>query len=184
MWRVAIGVVGLVGCSQPDLTCSLLANPSNCFAQAAVALAACMPMRATPATLSTDQTTCTFADGVYVVFNAPLPRLSSHVTDPGGIEFSIYAPDASLCGHLYYEENAGDVLGVSDGTDGATWETPLDSSGFALGCPSHRYTGSPDDGLACQPSTVVPGFVYSTSGPPYSFTVSSVATPSPLFTCQ
>jgi hypothetical protein len=65
MHRISIGLLVLSGCS-PELTCELLEDPSNCFAETAVALAACMPMRATTATLSSDQTTCTFADGVTV----------------------------------------------------------------------------------------------------------------------
>lgn len=74
MWR-ALVLFGCSGCSSaPDLTCAMLADPSNCFDAQAAALAACMPMRATPAKLSSDQMTGTFADGVYVVFLAPLPR--------------------------------------------------------------------------------------------------------------
>lgn len=63
MRRVAIGVVVLAGCSH-DLTCELLADPSNCFSKTVAALATCMPMRATTAKLSSNGTTCVFTDGV------------------------------------------------------------------------------------------------------------------------
>jgi hypothetical protein len=140
-----------------------------------------MPMRSTVATLSADQTTCTFPDGVTAVFNNPIPQLASHITDPTGIALDIHAPTGSICGHLYYVENAADVLAVRVGTEGVSFETPLDDGNFYLDCPAHTYTTSDDDPPTCG----VPGFSYPTSGPPpYTFTLFSTGLQSPLFACQ
>ena len=190
MRGVALGAVVLAGCSSPspDLTCALLASSSNCFAESVVTLAACMPMRASPAVLSSDHLTCTFSDGVYVAFNNPIQTLQVHVNDPGGIRFIIHAPDASECGELYYVENSGDVLAVaygSDGSQGARWETP--TAGFStyyLHCGARTLSSDPNNELACQPPAVMPGFQYSTTAP-YKFSVDSAAgIASPFFTCQ
>jgi hypothetical protein len=56
-----------------DLTCAVLADPSNCWAAAAAEATTCLAMHATPGTLSADRTQCTWSDGSKVVFDAPLP---------------------------------------------------------------------------------------------------------------
>jgi hypothetical protein len=78
-----------------------------------------------------------------------------------------------------------DTLQVSDGAEVANWQTPYDNMPYELACPSHTYTNTNANGSlsACLSSAVLPQFIYS-SGPPYSFTVESAATSSPLFTCQ
>jgi hypothetical protein len=142
-----------------------------------------MPMRAMPAALSSDHTTCTFGDGVYVVFNHPLESLENHVTDAAGIHLTTYSSAGSECGEMYYVENVGDVLAVaygSNGSQGARWETPVDDSMYHLECGAHTYSSDPDDTLACS----VPFFQYARSSP-YSFTLDDAeAITSPLFTCE
>jgi hypothetical protein len=140
-----------------------------------------MPQRATPATLSSDLLTCTFADGAHVVFDYPVPTLGAHSTDPGGIKLTIYAPDGSECGRIAKFENANTIVQLGAGATVAAWETPLDGADYRLTCPSHTYTTNADDPLAC---SSVPNFAYSLGGAPYEFTIVSAATPPPLFTCQ
>jgi len=183
MQRAALTLLVLAGCSD-DLTCELLADPSNCFAQTAAAFETCMPMRATPAKLSADGRTCTFADGVYVVFNAPVPQLNGWVLS--GISFTVYAPDDSACGSVYYYSNTNDRLQVVHGSQSAVWKTPLDypASGYELACGSQTYTASSDASFQqCETRPVVPYFDFSRS-PPYTFTLSSAASQSPLFICE
>ena len=62
-----------------ELTCAQLADPTNCWAKAATAAAACLTSRATPAKLSVDRTTCTWDDGSKVVFDTPLPSDTSEL---------------------------------------------------------------------------------------------------------
>ncbi len=148
-------LVVLAGCSSPyDLTCAVLASPSNCFAQEVTRLAACVPMSATPAKLSADQTTCTYADGVSVVFDAPVPSFASVAYNATGLSFTVYGTGAAECGRLDLMEpggnvHVGGVLDVSDATADARWYTPSDYGGYELACPSHSYTADPET-----PSTV------------------------------
>lgn len=182
MHRISFGLLVLSGCS-PELTCELLDDPSNCFAQTAVALGACMPMRATTATLSSDETTCTFADGVSVVFNYPVPRLAYYFPAPGGVEFTIYSADGSSCGYLHYFRNVNDDISTSAGTDTAHWVTPAHDEPYELACSSQTYTGYINDDQCDWANS--PAFVYKLeAGPRYTFTVQSAATPSVLFSCQ
>ena len=183
MLRVAVGVGLLAGCGS-DLTCALLEDPNNCYATEAAALAACIPLGATvTATLSDDRTTCTFLDGVTVVFDQPLTELFAEANSEYGISFNVYAPDGSTCGHLYWIENASNVLEITVGNQSVGFETPLDGDDWRLTCPSHTYTASAGNQLACQsPTVVVPGVAYSDL--PFTIFLESVATPSPLFTCQ
>src|SRR5258706_5133494 len=176
MWRVVL-VLGFASCSTaPDLTCAVLADPSNCFTQQAAVLAACMPMRATSAKLSSDQMTCTFADGVYVVFLAPLPRTDVHSSV--GLNFTVYNPDGSECGALYYDE-------TSEGTQidlnkAASWDEPSGyPEGVKLHCPSHTYDGSLKDVQSCAPYVDL-----SLSPVSNSVTLGRTGTPAPLFSCQ
>ncbi|MDB4953370.1 MAG: hypothetical protein JWO36_939, partial [Myxococcales bacterium] len=85
--RGLIVLVILAGCGGGnDLTCAVLADPGNCWASAAAQVAACLPMRATPATLSADRTACNFADGSSVHFDTPLPTSTTQLT---GLAFDI-----------------------------------------------------------------------------------------------
>jgi len=177
MMRLAVAAIGLGACSPAnDLTCELLANPSNCFAQTTAAVAACMPMRATPATLSADKMTCTFADGVYVVL--PIGQ-----NETQGIRYEIHSADGSVCGRVAYASNVSDLIQVSRGAELAEWETPYDNFPYRLTCPSHTYTNANGGLAACYAS--MPQFIgTAVIGTGASVTVVSAATPSPLFTCQ
>jgi hypothetical protein len=162
--RVALATVALAGCSSDDLTCVLLADPSNCFAPQASALAACMPMRATPAKLSSDGRTCTFADGVRVVFATARIDVCTDV----GLTFNVYSADGSVCGRLHYNETSdGPIISVND-VSWQGWDEGVD-----LLCPSHTFHGRlaaecPDAPYVDLPPTVE---------------LFSAATPTALFTC-
>jgi hypothetical protein len=177
MWRVAIVVVALVGCSNPpELTCALLADPSNCFAQQAAALAACIPMRAMPGMLSSDQMTCTFADGVYIEFSTPLP--STDVYSGAGLRMTVYAPDGSTCGSLYYDESSdGALISVNKA---AIWDEFGGSDSVKLYCPSNKtYEGGLSALKECGPYVDV-----SLSSSTNSVTLRRTPASVPLFTCQ
>lgn len=127
--------------------------------------------------------TCTFADGVYVVFSAPVPQLQSW--ENRGFNFTVFGPDDSACGDVAYFSNVNDGLRVHHGSQSASWRTPIDNEGYELSCGSESYTGNSDDSFgSCGPEAVVPRFTYSRTGPPYTFTLSSAASESPLFICE
>src|SRR5687768_15859967 len=86
----------LGACGGADLTCELLADPTNCWAEAAAALKACLPAGTTPATLASDRASCSFADGTRIVFDAPLPTSNF---DLEGLGFTIER-DGATCGRF------------------------------------------------------------------------------------
>jgi hypothetical protein len=180
--RLVPGIALLAGCSsdQDDLTCALLADPSNCFDQAAAALAACMPMRATPATLSADKMTCTFADGVYVLFNHPVPSFFMYPFN--GSAFDVYGPDASLCGHVAWSDNTGQSIGIVVGGMSAGFSSDEQVRGSEFSCPTHTYRASFDALGGCKDHEP---YLAGLGPAPYGFTIGNVSTTSsPLFVCE
>jgi hypothetical protein len=138
-------------------------------------------MNAITATLSADQMTCTFPDGVRAVFNAPLPDLMED-EQGGGVYLTIYGSDGSTCGQLSVQAFTGDDETVINNDAG--WEANYNDGNYGLGCLSKTYSASMNDIDACDPSVIVPGFSIEVAGSAYSFTLSSAATVSALFTCQ
>lgn len=156
-----------------DLTCALLADPGNCWAQASAAMAACMPARATPATLAADRKSCTFGDGVVVTFDAPLP------TDTTALDHLTFS--VGTCGHFtdtfmnHMELDAGGHHVVSE---------LLGGKDFELHCDSTTYATNFDTLFTCQPPSRAPTDGFSVMGNNFMFTLASVSTPAPLFTCN
>jgi hypothetical protein len=194
MRHALVGVLMLAGCSGPELTCELMADPTNCFAEQAAALAACMPMRATPAALSADETTCTFADGVRLVFNTTVSSFQQK-QQAGGAKLTVYNSNGSVCGELVAEVTSGGYqIAINNGVDlndGAEWNMNYDVGTDDLQCTSKIYTASMSDINACPSAATLPGFGYtcpvmigSLASPPYSFTLTSATTSGTLFTCQ
>ena len=56
-----------------SLTCAVLADPENCWAEAALELRECLP-EGGEGLLSADRASCTFTDGSEVRFDSPLPE--------------------------------------------------------------------------------------------------------------
>lgn len=161
-----------------ELTCEVLEDPGNCWATAAAELAACMPGRATPAVLAPDRASCTFADGVVVVFDTPLPDDNF---DLEGLGFTVEV-DGAQCGRFVDTfmnrmelTGSGETvvsellpggefhLRCSDGDFETAFDTLFDCA--ALGIPA------PTDGFEVTPTT-------------FRFTVTSVTTPGELFRCE
>lgn len=160
-----------------ELTCDLLAQPTNCWATAAQALAACLPARATPAMLAADRASCTFTDGARVVFDAPLPMAT---TDLHRLAFTVEASGATCAAFTDTFMNRMELTG-----GGATVvSTLLAGQRFELQCDGGpTYETAFSTLFTCQPPAVAPtdGFEVTSTG--VTFTLVSVATPGPLFTC-
>jgi hypothetical protein len=64
----------LAGCDgSSQLTCEYLADPENCWAQAAAAAKACLPEDSQTGVLAADRASCNFTDGTRIVFDDALP---------------------------------------------------------------------------------------------------------------
>ncbi len=172
-------VVLAIGCDGGDaLTCDLLADDGNCWARAADALAACMPARATPATLAPDRGSCAFSDGVVVVFDDPLPN---DTLDLERLAFSVEV-DGVECGRFVdtfnnrMELTGGGETVVSELLAGRDFHLRCDDGDFSsdfdlvFDCAAEGIP-APTDGFEVTPSTFV-------------FTVTSVTTPGELFRCE
>jgi len=172
---LALAVVALSACSgsSADLTCAVVADPTNCWARAATAAAACLPSRATPGTLSADRTKCTWSDGATVTFSAPLPtdQLSFH-----GIDFMITGAGCSA----HFVDTAANRLELTAG--GETDTASLTQGTYELACGGGTsYAGSFNDIITC-PGLPTDGFEVKQAS--FTFTLVSVATPGALFTCN
>lgn len=179
MHRIAI-VVSLVtaACgSSEDLTCSLLADPTNCWAAAAARAAACLPSRQTPGALSADRTSCTWPDGARVTFESPLPndtldleRLAFDVTGPGG------------CSWRFVDTFQNRMELTVDGNTEVSQLHP--DRTFELACSSGTsYEADFDLLFTCQPPARAPTDGFDVTPTSFEFTLSAVNAPIPLFTC-
>jgi hypothetical protein len=173
-------ILALAACgSSQDLTCALLADPNNCWAQASLAMAACVPARATPATLAADRGSCTFTDGVVVTFDAPLP---TSLLDFHGVSFTVTA-NGAMCGR--FVDQGMNKLDLSAGAQSATAQLHPDHT-FELACGNGTsYAADFDLLFTCQAPARAPtdGFDVPTQTS-FTFSLSSVSTPGTLFTCQ
>lgn len=68
----ALFLAGACG-SAEELTCEILEDPGNCWAEAAAAAAARLPPATEPGVLAADRSSCSYTDGTRVVFEQPLP---------------------------------------------------------------------------------------------------------------
>ncbi|MDQ3367527.1 MAG: hypothetical protein M3680_19065 [Myxococcota bacterium] len=88
-----------------QLTCAMLAAPTRCWQVALAEVAACAPGEGEVGTLSSDRTSCTYADGSHVAFATP----PSTTSDPDW-DFTLTTDDA-LCAAVV----------VPSGRDDARW---------------------------------------------------------------
>ena len=179
MRGLAIVVVVVPACSGNEtLTCDLLAQPTNCWATAAAAAAACLPMRATPAMLAADRSSCTFSDGVRVVFDAPLPL---QTTGLDHLTFTVQSGGATCAKfvdtfHNRMELTAGGKTVISELLPGSHFQLECD------GGPTYETDFSVL--FTCRPPSVAPTDGFDVTSTQFMFTITSVSTPGTLFTCQ
>lgn len=173
-------VLGLVGaCGGPDeLTCEVLADPENCWAVAAEELAACMPDRATPAAMAADRGSCTFADGVVVAFDTPLPM---DTLDLERLAFTIEV-DGAPCGRFVDTfDNRMELTG-----SGETVVSELHpGSTFHLHCAGQDFETAFDTLFTCAGEGIpAPTDGFEVTPTTFQFTITSVTTPGMLFRCE
>ena len=177
MWRTT-WIVAVASCGGSDeLTCELLANPDNCWAAAAEAMAACMPARATPATLEADRMSCTFGDGVRVVFDQPLAMTTDQLD---GLGFSIEDADGECARFIDTFQNRMELTG-----DGQTVVSELRAGTFTLQCPDQDFESDFDLLFDCAAMGAPPptdGF--DVTATTFTFSLSSITTPGELFRCE
>ena len=170
IWLAACGGGG-------DLTCEQLADPTNCWAKAATAAAACLTSRATPAKLSADRTTCTWDDGSKVVFDAPLPA------DTIDLDHLTFDASGAGCSWHFTDTFHNDMLLT---VNGKTEESTLHPDHtFELACDDgNSYTADFDLLFTCAAPAAPPtdGFSIDTTG--VTFTLDAVNLSRPLFTCN
>lgn len=161
-----------------ELTCELLADPGNCWATAAEQLAACMPARATPAVLEPDRASCTFSDGVRVVFDTRLPTDNM---DLEGLGFTVEV-DGAQCGRFVDTfMNRMELTGSGE----TVVSELLAGSEFHLRCADGDFStefGTLFDCAAEGIPAPTDGFEVTPSS--FAFTVTSVTTPGELFRCE
>jgi hypothetical protein len=168
-------VLGACGNSE-ELTCPLLADPMNCWADATARAAACLPSRATPAMLSADRTRCTWPDGSQITFESPLP------TDTSQLERLAFDATGPGCAWHFVDTFHNRMELTVDG-DTEVAELRPDHT-FALGCSDGTtYEADFDLLFTCQPPARAPTDGFEVTATTFEFTLSAVGAPFPLFTC-
>jgi hypothetical protein len=172
-----IALACLAGCSSSKLTCDLLKDPENCWAEAALAAAECFPVGEV-GVLAADRASCTFSDGTRVVFDSPLPTSTFDLEE---LALTIER-DGATCARFVdtfqnrMELTAGDDVVVSElhsggefhlhCGDGHTYEASFDHLFDCAG----EGAPAPTDGFIVDPSQV-------------QLTLASISTPTPIFRC-
>ena len=178
MRHAIVLVLAACGGGDDDLTCELLASPDNCWASAAAELAACLPPNTMPGTLAADRTSCDFANGARVVFDEALPM---DTFDLERLGFTITA-NGQTCGRFI--DTFSNRMELTARGDTIVSELHPDRE-FHLHCDGTTYTSTFDLLFDCAAEGAPPptdGF--DVTATTVMFTISSVATPSPLFTCN
>lgn len=159
------------------LTCDLLADPTNCWAVTAQAIASCLPAVGAPPVFNANRSSCSFPEGTQIVFDAPLPN---DTIDLERLAFSIVRSDDSLCGRFVdtfmnrIELEAGDHTTVAE----------LHSGGdFHLHCDDASFEAPFDDLFTCTAPSVPPTDGFEVTPTSVSVTIVSVLTPGELFRC-
>ena len=160
-----------------DLTCNLLADPSNCWAKAAAGATSCLAMYATPGTLSTDRTQCTWSDGSKVMFDVPLP------TDTTALDHLTFTVTAPGCSWSFTDTFMNKMELTVDGKTEVSQLHP--DRTFELACDNGTsYETSFDTLFTCGGSARAPTDGFEVTATSFSFTISAVGAPEPLFTCM
>jgi len=159
-----------------DLTCELLAQPTNCWAKAAAELAACLPPNTMTGTFAADRRSCDFPNGARVTFDTALATDTSELE---GFGFTLTRND-QMCGKFVDTFSNRMELTAS----GGTIVSELHAGGeFHLHCGDTTYASSFDALFECFPDGPPPTDGFDVTPTTVEFTISSVATPSPLFRC-
>ena len=172
----ACAVLGGCGGESAALTCEYLADPTNCWATAAAAAAACLPPATETGVLAPDRGSCTFSDGTRVVFEAPLPlddfdleRLAFTI-ETGGAECASFVD--TFMNRMELE--AGGELVVSELHPGGE---------LHLHCPDTTYSADFDLLFTCTVPYSAPTDGFSVEPDLVTFSISAVTTPGELFRC-
>ena len=175
--RGIVIVAALAGCGgSSDLTCKQLADPNNCWAKAAASATACIAMNSTPGLLSADRTTCTWSDGTSVTFDVPLPNAT---TDLDHLSFDVTGPACSWSFtdtfHNHMELTVGDKTETASLTNGT----------FTLACDDGTdYSTKFNTLFTCAAPAKAPTDGFDLTTTRFTFTISAVNAPAPLFTCM
>ena len=168
--------LGACGDSESALTCELLEDPDNCWAEAAALAAACLPPASETGVLSADRASCTFADGTRILFDVPLPDFTDDLESFG---FTIESGGAECASFVdtfanRMELEAGGQLVISQLHAG---------SQFELRCgDGQSYTSDFDLLFDCAPGSQ-PTDGFSVEPDLVTFMIISVNTPGELFRC-
>ena len=175
---VIIPLLVLAGCNSSELTCDLLADSSNCWAEAALAMAECLPTDEV-GVLSADRASCTFSDGSRVVFDSPLPTSNLDLD-----EFALTVErDGATCAR--FVDTFSNRLELTAGGDTVVAELHSGRD-FHLHCGDGRTYEAPFDRLfECAGEGVpAPTDGYLVESNQVELTLASVSTtPGPIFRC-
>lgn len=155
------------------LTCELLAEPDNCWAEAASAFAACLPQP--QGVLAPDRASCTFPDGVRVVFEPALPVSG---LDLDHVAVTVLASGGDECGR--FVDTGMNRQELTAGGETVTGE--LRGGEFHLRCGDDELSTSFDALLQCPPPLPSAGLQLTSTG--VTFIAASAATPMPVFRCD
>nr|HEX4315434.1 hypothetical protein [Kofleriaceae bacterium] len=176
----ALAAASAASCSSSgsELTCTQLASPTNCWASAAAAAAACIPLRASPAALASDRASCGYADGTTIVFDAPLPTDDTALDH---LSFTVVAADGSTCAS-FTDTFANELELSAAGRPTVISELHPDQT-FELDCgDGHTFSTTFGTLLTCPADAPTDG--YQVDATSVTFTLVSSATAGPLFTCR
>jgi hypothetical protein len=181
MRRALVAAVGLVGgCGGgEDLTCEVLSDPGNCWATAAAAAKACLPAgdAAQQGLLAADRASCLFADGTRITFDTPLPN---NTQDLERLAFTI---EQGTLDCARFVDTFGNRMELTGGD--RTVVSELHPGGdFHVHCPGGPDFESSFDLLFTCPGGTAPTDGFDVTATSMTFTIVSVATPGPLFTCN
>lgn len=89
-WPCLLGTLAVLGgCStSSELTCEVLADPGNCWNQAASAAYACIPT-AEVGVLSADRLSCSYGDGTTIAFDEALPQRTDDVRNLNALAWTV-----------------------------------------------------------------------------------------------
>lgn len=157
-----------------ELTCELLEDPGNCWAQAAAAAADCLPGGAS-GVLSVDRASCSYPDGTLILFVDPLPYDNMDLERFG---FSIETDGSTCASFIDTFENR---MELEAGGHSAVAE--LRAGKFKLSCGNGKsYQADFDLLFECAPGSG-PTDGFEVSADQVFFSIVSVATPGELFRC-
>jgi hypothetical protein len=170
---VTIVVAGCGSSSAPPgntIDCTFL-SANNCWKTTVQAAATCLPAKTDPpGTLSADNTTCTFANGIVVTFDSPIvlpspagsmPAWNFSVTNNGGPCLRLQESDAN---HKVVTTTAGKVSVTTDPDsygitcpDGTSYSTTTANALGLLTCDAGPLGGLPgiEDSTSTMPTTTV-----------------------------